>query len=126
MTRVSALACACGLLAACDVPAHSIRVLNKTSGVIAWVHVVVGKDRSGLGSVAPNVPAVLIFSGDLPKRVTVEWMTGNTKHAAVADLGPVAPDFNGTIVLEVRDGDQVTVLLEPPIPGLSRTGDPRR
>lgn len=107
MTRVYVLACALGLLVACPyVPAHSIRVLNKTSGVIERVHVVIGKDRSGLGSVGPNVPAALIFSGDLPKQVTLEWMTGETKHEVAVDLGSVAPDFDGTIVLEVRDGEQ--------------------
>jgi hypothetical protein len=67
-----------------------------------------------------DVPRALIFSGDLPKHVTVESMTGETKHEAVVNLGSVTADFNGTIVLEIRDGDEVTVLLEPPIPGLAR------
>ena len=122
MTRVLVVLCALAPLVACDVPAHTIRVLNKTSGVIEWVQLVIGEDRNGLGSVAPDVPRALIFSGDLPKRVTVEWMTGETKHEAVVDLGVVAPGFDGTIVLEIRDGDRVTVFLEPPIPGLPRAG----
>jgi len=100
---------------------HRAKLINRTSQVIERAGISIGEQRIGVGGLAPGTVAAIGFGGSVPEELLVDWTEETRQRTYVVSTAEVPDAFEGVIVLEVHEGGEVRMSLQPAIPRATYT-----